>query len=365
MENLCTRFPLVSKMVFNELDDQSLTKVKMSNRDICQNVEGERFYWIRVLKSFRGRIGELKNKLWKKIPNEAPAETIPQICKFNESWMKAVKKAPAEIIKQFAMACNIFFDYYAAGDWSPLHIAAGSGQLNLFKMTYDKTGKSNPWTSGLTPLHIAAGVGQLEICQLIMNDLDDKNPGNPVGYTPLHHAAHCGSLEGYKFIMDRLDGKNPLYYPEFFNLTPLYSAAFSGHLEVFRFILENGGTGDLDVILQAVAEYGFLNICILIMERLEDKNPRNSNGQTPFHFAAMFGRLKICKVFVKLLAEKNPRDNNGLTPLHLAAKYGFLEVCQLISSEIQDKNPVNDSGKTPLAYAIDENHQDVVDFLSS
>ena len=89
MENFCRRFPLVSKMVFNELDDQSLTKVKMSNREICQYLDEERFYWIRVLKSFRGRIGE-----------------------FNESWKKVVNKAPTEIIQQFAIACRNFFEHH-------------------------------------------------------------------------------------------------------------------------------------------------------------------------------------------------------------------------------------------------------------
>ena len=70
----------MSKTVFNELDDQSLTQVKMSNREICQHLEEERFYWIRVLKSFNGRIVE-----------------------FNESWKKVVNKAPVEIIQQFVI----------------------------------------------------------------------------------------------------------------------------------------------------------------------------------------------------------------------------------------------------------------------
>ena len=354
MENFCRRFPLVSKMVFNELDDQSLTQVKMSNRKICQHLEEERFYWIRVLKSFNGRGVE-----------------------FYESWKMVVNKAPVEIIQQFVIASHNFFEYYtayAAFDWSPLHIAAESGDLSLFQMTYEKTGKSNPWTTvslttvrrvELTPLHIAAGVGQLEICQLIMDDLDDKNPGNSKGYTPLHHAARRGSVEGCKFIMDKLDNKNPLHFPGFLDYTPLCHAVFNEHLEVCRFILENGGTGDLDALLRDAARFGNFDICILIMERLEDKNPRHINGKTPFHVAAMFGRLEICKAFLKLLAEKNPSDNNGDTPLHLAGQHGFLEICQLISSEIQDKNPVNDRGMTPLAYAIEGNHQDVVDFLSS
>ena len=339
-------------MVFNELDDQNLTKVKMSNREICQHLEEERFYWIRVLKSFGGRIGE-----------------------FNESWKKVVNKAPVEIIQQFVIACRNFVDYYFAGDWSPLHIAAGSGQLSLFQMTYEKTGKSNPWTYiylinarvELTPLHIAAGLGQLEICQLIMDDLDNKNPGDPNGYTPLHHAALCGSVESCKFIMDKLDNKNPIHKrnPGSLDLTPLNYAVCDGHLEVCRFILENEGTGDLGDLLRNAARLGYLDICILMMERLEDKNPRGKFGETPFHLAAMRGNLEICKVFVKLLAEKNPSDNQGDTPLHLAAEIGSLDICQLISSEIQDKNPVNDRGETPLTYAIEENHQDVVDFLSS
>ena len=346
MEIFCRRFPLVSKIVFNELGDQSLTKVKMSSREIFHYLEEERFYWIRVLKSFKGRVVE-----------------------FNESWKKVVKKAPVEIIQQFVIACHNFFEHHIACDWSPLHITAESGQLSLFQMTSEKTGKINPWTRvsriEFTPLHIAAGAGQLEICQLIMNDLDDKNPGNPNGYTPLHHAAWCGSLEACKLIMDKLDNKNPIYSPGVIDSTPLYYAAFSGHLEVCRYILENGGTENLDALLGHAALFGYSDICILIMDHLENKNPRLMNGKTPFHIAARFGELEICKVFLKLLAEKNPSDNNGDTPLHFAAKYGFLEICQLISSEIQDKNPVNDSGMTPLAYAIEENHQHVVDFLSS
>jgi ankyrin repeat protein len=345
-------------MVFNELDDQSLTQVKMSNREICQYLEEERFYWVRVLKSFKGRVVE-----------------------FNESWKKVVNKAPVEIIQQFAIACHNFFKHYPAGDWSPLHISAESGQLSLFQMTYEKTGKSKPltvwtidnWTvrltplhiAELTPLHIAAGAGQLEICQLIMDDLDDKNPGDPNGYTPLHHAARRGSVEGCNFIMDKLENKSPIFYPGRLNATPLCHAVIGGHLEVCRFILENGGTGDLDTLLGRAARIGYLDICILIMERLENKNPRLMNGHTPFHVAAIVGKLEICKAFLKLLAEKNPSDDQGFTPLHHAAKNGFLEICQLISSEIQDKNPVNDRGMTPLAYAIEKNHQDVVDFLSS
>ena len=90
----------------------------------------------------------------------------------------------------------------------------------------------NPKDSeGVTALHLASGNGHMKICQLIMDYLDDKNPKDNRGRTPLHLAAgkcykeycHCeiecwedlhrlpkgGYLEICKLITQHLDDKNP------------------------------------------------------------------------------------------------------------------------------------------------------------
>ena len=71
--------------------------------------------------------------------------------------------------------------------------------------------------------------------------------------------------------------------------------------------------------------------------------------------------MNVCKLIIDCLDDKNPSDNNGDTPLHAAAgvaiskfkvKPGnYLEVCNLIIENGVAKNPSNNRGETPLSYA--------------
>ena len=104
------------------------------------------------------------------------------------------------------------------GAWprSPLHISAEAGQVSLcehiLKITKDKNPKmqhlgNDDWLNcykGWTSLHEAAR-GHLLICSLIMDEIQDKNPGDDTGVTPLHAAAAGGKLETFKMIMNKAD----------------------------------------------------------------------------------------------------------------------------------------------------------------
>ena len=105
------------------------------------------------------------------------------------------------------------------GAWG-LHISAEAGQVSLceyiFKITEDKNSKIKHLGredrlgcckefKGWTPLHEAALGGHLLICSLIMDEIQDKNPGDDTGYTPLHAAAAGGKLETFKMIMNKAD----------------------------------------------------------------------------------------------------------------------------------------------------------------
>ena len=61
---------------------------------------------------------------------------------------------------------------------------------------------------GYTPLHIAASNGHLEICQIILEEVDDKNPLTDDGFSPLYLAANNGHLEVFKFIFEKVSMKN-------------------------------------------------------------------------------------------------------------------------------------------------------------
>ena len=69
----------------------------------------------------------------------------------------------------------------------------------------------------------------------------------------------------------------------------------------------------------------------------------------------MKGHLEICKLIIENVEDKNPGDKLGWTPLHLAAKNGHLEICKLIIANVDDKKPLTRQGKTPRNVA----HRDV------
>ena len=62
---------------------------------------------------------------------------------------------------------------------------------------------------GQTPLHKAACNGQVEMCQILMKNLNDKNPKDHDGQTPLHWAAWNGHLYVCRILRETLIDKNP------------------------------------------------------------------------------------------------------------------------------------------------------------
>ena len=81
-------------------------------------------------------------------------------------------------------------------------------------------------------------------------------------------------------------------------------------------------------------------MCKLIISNSNDKNPANSKGFTPLHFAARKGHLDICKLIMKHSGHKNPSAKNGITPLSLASTGNHLEVCMLIQKELKENRVV-------------------------
>ena len=68
---------------------------------------------------------------------------------------------------------------------------------------------------------------------------------------------------------------------------------------------------------------------------------------------------QFCQIIVENIDDKNPKDTSGWTPLHWAARIGHLPVCQLIVENVKDKNPKNWKGMTPLDLAISRKHASV------
>ena len=336
-------------MILKNLNNESLVSCKMTSRNINTFIKNERFFWLR-------QIGRYKKYLQE----------------FQMAWNKTLNQTSTFILMQLARAANQLYSDCADAyiptpdvgffDWSPLHVAAISGSLELFEYILGKVENNiTEGRHGLTAMHIAASQGHLEIVKFLAENGSDKNPAaaDVYGFTPLHFAAMngiSGHYQVFKYIINAVDNKNPA---DVDGKTPLYYATLEGHYEICKLILENisdknPASNDGVTPLHLAAQYSHSRITKLLLKNVIDKRPITNGGKTPILLAAEYGHLYVYKVLVKNELDKNPAENPlGTTPLHLAARNGYLKLVKLIVKNTIDPNPGDVNGTTPFHNAAE------------
>ena len=107
----------------------------------------------------------------------------------------------------------------------------------------------------------------LYLCDLIIDNSEDKNPVDKDGFTVLHNAALINNEEMYQMVMEKNIDKNPIH-PQFGN-TPLHEAAENNRFE----------------------------LCKVILNGIQDWNPKDRYGKTPYDYAKEQGHKNICEFF--------------------------------------------------------------------
>ena len=130
---------MIAEQIFDQLDDQNLAK--------CRGIS----------KIWYDATERLK---WKRQIQKLSEENV----KHQTSWKSVLVKIPTEVLKKLALACEEY--HYNILQWpdgvecSPLHIAACSGDLQLYKHILEKTKDKNPkGHMGDTPFLTAASYG--------------------------------------------------------------------------------------------------------------------------------------------------------------------------------------------------------------
>ena len=284
MEEVLARFPHLGENIFQKLNTESLINCKEVNRTFKNFMKVEKSSYLRAIEWYTNCSEPLMRKI--------------------------VKKSGAAIII-LSILREIFGNFIRGTKQNSKYLQY---LLN-------------------TPLHLAADRGQLGAYQLIMENVDNKNPINSI------------TDEMRWKYMKRRD----VYELGSYGITPLHLAAKNGHLSV----------------------------CKLIIENVFDKNP--SGGKmvtkswmhpvwidqwTPLHLAAYAGHFSVCELIINNVMEKNPGDQTGWTPLHSAAQNGHLTVCKLILNNIRASYVCNlytkdKFGNTPLKLATQYQNEDI------
>ena len=342
VENLMFRFPHLSVMIFGHLNNQSLANCKLVSKDLNIYLSEQKFHQIRIIK-----------------------ETVKKFQELRQPWSDIFKTANTETIVNLGCAVDKFYS-----------------KQGLKYLNYE----------GITPLHVAAGVGNVALFNKILERAQNKDPIDDMGFGPMMFAVGNGHIEMTKAIMKKSEDKNPKAAHN--DLTPLHAAAIFGHLEIFIMILKEAedktprDTSGCTPLHSAVF-YGKMNVCKAFFDYLEGENSRSTTcsnpnpfdaekgpkeiyklildsdyvSKSPLDYAFMNNHVDVCMLLLTKLQNKNPiiswvhGDNN--TALHVAAEKGCLDICRFILQNVGDKNPQNSRGKTPLSVAAERGHTNI------
>lgn len=110
---------------------------------------------------------------------------------------------------------------------------------------------------------------------------------------------------------------------------------------------EDGFTG-----LHAAAEFGYIRITSLFLERGADVNVEDASGKTPIFNAASNRNVACISLLVNAGANVNARAKDGTTALHQAALSGDVETIRELIGDGAITSVADSEGWTPLHWAV-------------
>ncbi len=130
------------------------------------------------------------------IPPNKQAEMIMRECEKDEPNLNLV----SDLI---VLGANLDWQDEENYNWTPLHVAAGYGRVEIARMLIDAGANVNVQDAdGLTPLHVAALNGRVEIVRMLIDAGANVNVQDQWDWTPLHWATKNGDIEIVRMLID-------------------------------------------------------------------------------------------------------------------------------------------------------------------
>jgi ankyrin len=123
--------------------------------------------------------------------------------------------------------------------------------------------------------------------------------------------------------------------------------------------------------MHLAVQYGQTNMFEIILDKEENKNAKNCNGETPFLVACRKGHLNIALILLKksdeLQIDLNVKNRCDKTAFHLACDNGHLEIADMImknSSELKiDLNSKDNFGHTAFHQACLRGDSEIAEMI--
>ncbi|CAK0826807.1 unnamed protein product [Prorocentrum cordatum] len=231
-------------------------------------------------------------------------------------------------VAQMLLSHRAQVDSMAAGDRTPLHVAARFGcKDTVASLLASRARPDLQSKQGDAPLHEAARGGDAEVvAQLLLAHPAARDAANAEGRTPLHVAAACGHEGAVRRLLEAQASPGARDRNQ---NTALHLAAHMGRDQATDVLVR------MDPALMSAA---------------------NVHGQTPLHLAASEGGFMAVAHLLHVKASLESADAAGDTALHLAARGGHAEVIAAAGRTRQLMQTQNKAGRTPVHEAAAGGH---------
>ena len=128
METLTLKFPHLSEMIFDHLNNQSLYNCKIVSKTWSIYIGDQKFYGVRIIK-----------------------ETVKKFHKLSEPWLEVFKKANSGNIMELRNCLDQFYEErrekrHFNKEVTPLHVSANAGNILLYKAIHKLAKNKQPRT---------------------------------------------------------------------------------------------------------------------------------------------------------------------------------------------------------------------------
>ena len=188
----------------------------------------------------------------------------------------------------------------------------------------------------------------------------DPNAKNKNGQTALSLAVSSRRKDAIPVLFEL--GANP-EAPDTQGNTPLRAAFYDP--ETFKILLDNGANpnakvGGMTLLQQALIQNNQQIIPLLLASKKLDINGKNSEGETPLHFAVNRNNVTDIQPLLVRGADPNAVNNRMETPLIKAARLGYINSAKALIDWQADVNLQDNMGHTALFYAKQRADQGII-----